>query len=236
MVGTSEISDANASKLEQLKCKMAQILLPFIEEEVNARLKSAHDEGKLQLQHELGHVRNLYADLGKKYAALQEEMQRSRLAFEKKCQEWRSVKDVLSQRGKLTSIANSLEPLSTSSHKGHRVHLQADICLSQDRTVKPSNSSTDLSDSQTKESDPLDFLAEALSTIENDTPNRPIEDGQKMEIIVAQPRDAEERHNHRTPLKRPGLQYIDPRRSKSERKQAHATDCPCCNKVDLSLN
>lgn len=226
MVGTSEISGADASELERLKCKMAQILLPFIDEEVSARLKSAHDEDKLQLQHELGHVRNLYADLGKKYAALQEEMQRSRLVFEKKCREWRSVKDALSQRSKLKSILNSLEPLSTSSHKGHRVHPQADICLSQDRTVTPSNSPTD----------PLDVLAEALSTIENDTPSRPIEEDQKMEIIAAQPRDAEERHNHRTPLKRPGLQYIDPRRSKSERKQAHATDCPCCNKVDLSLN
>lgn len=236
MVGTSEISGADASELERLKCKMAQILLPFIEEEVSARLKSAHDEDKLQLQHELDHARNLYADLGKKYAALQEEMQRSRLVFEKKCREWRSVKDALSQRSKLKSILNSLEPLSTSSHKGHRVHPQADICLSQDRTVTPSNSPTDLSDGQTKESDPLDFLAEALSTIENDTPNRPIEEGQNMGIAAAQPRDAEERHNHRTPLKRPGLQYIDPRRSKSERKQAHATDCPCCNKVDLCLN
>lgn len=229
---------------ERLECKLSRILLPLIEEEVSSRLHPMVAEETARLREELCHVKGLYGELSKKYAALQVEMQRSRISFEKKCQEWRTLKETLSQRDRLKSLLTSLEPLSISSNEEAKPCTQSNDAPLQDAEKSVPDQSFGSQESRPGESDPLDFLAEAMSSIENRTLTRhtPDEDtkerrnrgwdgdgGEDVDVDKG-----EKRHSRPlTPLKRPGPQCIEPMRTKSERKQAHAKDCSCCSKVIL---
>ncbi|PJF16912.1 hypothetical protein PSACC_03247, partial [Paramicrosporidium saccamoebae] len=174
---------------------------------------------------ELNDWKERYAVLQTKHEALQHEMLRSQQAFEKKCREWQVIKDTLSQKERLKALLSTIE----------------DAPLKIQGSLHPSSTPIkrdplDTDNGQSSE-DPINFLGDVISTWHEDAVSD-LDNTQTASVAVTRKAITPmvTTPTAIAPLKRQSPKFSEAMRSKSERKQAHARDCPCCTKYGLGEN
>lgn len=187
--------------------RLNKAIQPFIEERANFLA----DNRLAQFEKELVESRHQYRILSEKYENLKKEMTRSREAFEKKRQQWQSIKLAVSQKDRLRTLFSSIEPVEEEVASESSDDLPAKI-EPFPATVEPLV--------QENETDPLNLLIDELSAT---TSNQTTVQQSQLSIVDVPPQISDS--------KRASPKFNEVMRSKNARRQAHASDCPCCTKV-----
>lgn len=240
MLGVKNLDCTMDDDSTGLECRILTAINPIIEVEIERRLKERQMMEVLEWKKK-------YQVLHTKHVALQQEMQRSRQIFEDKCKEWRALKEVLSQKERLKSavekerlkstLSNILSDPSNKEALSQKDSLKSTLSnILSDPSNKEALSQKECLDSALgkeclkftlekqsvqESSDPLAFLADAVST-QGPSPRV------ASDPILLSP--IKEDLSIQSPAKRKSPQYLEPMRSKGTRKVAHAKDCLCCTR------
>ena len=152
-------------------------------------------------------------------------MERSRQTFERKSQEWKALRDLLTPKHRLKKLLESLETQEAGGDPPSSQMTTLESLVEAEGVAEGMASNTQLQEQIPPQNKILD-LATVMEEI-SDSNLSDLEDVTSTFLPPPHP----PKDLHEDSKRRESPRFVETLRKKSARKDSHAKDCPCCSKV-----